>query len=56
MNFFKLNKYIFALAFAGTLTLSSCGDDFLGKDPQGALTPEALANAQLCGVINTGRW
>lgn len=56
MNFFKLNKYIFALAFAGTLTLSSCGDDFLGKDPQGALTPEALANAQGVDLLTTSAY
>ena len=42
----KHNKYILALAFASMLTLGSCGDDFLGKEPQGVLTPEALANAQ----------
>ena len=43
----KHNKYILALAFASMLTLGSCGDDFLGKEPQGVLTPEALANAQV---------
>ena len=56
MNFFKLNKYIFALAFAGTLTLSSCGDDFLGKDPQGALTSESLANAQGVELLTTSAY
>ena len=33
----KHNKYILALAFASMLTLGSCGDDFLGKEPQGVL-------------------
>ena len=56
MNFFKLNKYIFALAFAGTLTLSSCGDDFLSKDAQGSLTSEALANAQGVELLTTSSY
>lgn len=55
MNFFKMNKYIFALAFAGTL-LSSCGDDFLGKEPQGSLTPESLANAQGVELMTTSSY
>lgn len=39
------HKYIIGLAFAAALTFGSCGDDFLGKEPQGALTSEALQNA-----------
>lgn len=39
------HKYIIGFAFAAALTFGSCGDDFLGKEPQGALTPEALQNA-----------
>lgn len=38
-------KYIMAICFAATLSLSSCGDDFLGKEPQGALTPGDMASA-----------
>lgn len=55
MNFFKMNKYIFAFAFAGAL-FSSCGDDFLGKEPQGSLTPESLANAQGVELMTTSSY
>ena len=37
-------KYIIALGCVAALSFGSCGDDFLGKEPQGALTPEALEN------------
>lgn len=37
-------KYILAISFAA-LAFSSCGDDFLGKEPQGALNPEDMASA-----------
>lgn len=50
------NKYILALAFACTLSLGSCGDDFLGKDPQGALSPDALANAQGVELLTTSAY
>ena len=57
MNFImKHNKYILALAFASMLTLGSCGDDFLGKEPQGVLTPEALANAQGVELLVTSAY
>ena len=52
----KHNKYILALAFASMLTLGSCGDDFLGKEPQGVLTPEALANAQGVELLVTSAY
>lgn len=52
----RQNKYILALAFASMLTLGSCGDDFLGKDPQGALTPDALANAQGVELLTTSAY
>ena len=52
----KYNKYVFALAFASMLTLGACGDDFLGKDPQGALTPEALGNAQGVELLTTSAY
>ena len=38
------SKYILAIGCLAALSFSSCGDDFLGKEPQGALTPDALAN------------
>ena len=38
------SKYILAIGYLAALSFSSCGDDFLGKEPQGALTPDALAN------------
>lgn len=38
------SKYILVLGCLAALSFSSCGDDFLGKEPQGALTPDALAN------------
>ena len=38
------------------LTLGSCGDDFLGKEPQGVLTPEALANAQGVELLVTSAY
>lgn len=52
----RYNKYILALAFTSTLMLGSCGDDFLGKDPQGALTPEALENAQGVDLLTTSAY
>lgn len=52
----RYSKYILALAFASTLTLGSCGDDFLGKEPQGSLTPEALANAQGVELLTTSAY
>lgn len=40
------NKYkILLLGVASILVTSSCGEDFLYKDPQGSLTDEQLANA-----------
>lgn len=50
------NKYILALAFASMLTLGSCGDDFLGKEPQGVLTPEALENVQGVELLVTSAY
>lgn len=37
-------KYILVTGFAAVLSFSSCGDDFLGKDPQGSLLPEDMAS------------
>lgn len=57
MNFImKHNKYILALAFTSMLALGSCGDDFLGKEPQGVLTPEVLANAQGVELMTTSSY
>lgn len=39
------SNYIVSISFAALLALVSCGDDFLGKDPQGALKPEDMASA-----------
>ncbi len=55
MNY-KFNKYFLALAFASTLTLVSCGDDFLTKAPQGALDADALANAQGVELLTTSAY
>lgn len=52
----KHNKYILALAFTSMLALGSCGDDFLGKEPQGVLTPEVLANAQGVELMTTSSY
>lgn len=52
----KCSKYILTLAFTSMLTLGSCGDDFLGKDPQGALNPEALENAQGVDLLTTSAY
>lgn len=52
----KYSKYILGLVFTCSLTLGSCGDDFLGKDPQGALTPEALENAQGVDLLTTSAY
>lgn len=39
-------KWIFAiLSIAGTLTVNSCGDKFLEKEPLGRYSPESLQNA-----------
>ncbi|MGP1435771.1 MAG: RagB/SusD family nutrient uptake outer membrane protein [Phocaeicola sp.] len=40
-----MKKIYLLAAIAGALTFSSCGDDFLSKDPQGVLNKEALENA-----------
>lgn len=37
-------KYILVTGVAAVLSLCSCGDDFLGKDPQGSLLPEDMAS------------
>lgn len=37
-------KYILVIGVAAVLSLGSCGDDFLGKDPQGSLLPEDMAS------------
>lgn len=37
-------KYIFAFSLAASLAMTACGDNFLGKDPQGALTPDGMAS------------
>lgn len=39
-----MKKYIISIGLSVTILLSSCGDDFLGKDPQGSIGGEAIAN------------
>ncbi len=39
------HTYILAIGLTAALSLSSCGDDFLTKDPQGSLNQAALENA-----------
>lgn len=56
MNLKSNNSYIWALALAGLLSLNSCGDDFLGIEPQGSLTPEVLENAQGVELLTTSAY
>lgn len=36
--------YIFVMSFVAAMMFTACGDNFLGKDPQGALKPEDMAS------------
>lgn len=39
-----MKKYIISISVIVSILLSSCGDSFLGKDPQGSIGGEAIAN------------
>ncbi len=52
----KHNTYIYSVGFCHMLTLGSCGDDFLGKEPHRSFDPEALANAQGVELLVTSAY
>lgn len=51
----KMN-YILAMSFAAALSLSSCGDDFLSKAPQGSLDQETMASATGVELLTVGAY
>lgn len=49
-------KYILILCSILLWGTNSCGDDFLGKEPQGSLNPDVLNNAQGVELLTTNAY